>query len=428
MLLINIGTLVQTHQTTPEIVKGKAMLQIPSISYAWLRIQDGLIHSFGTVETLESTLDSFPNEEIIDLNGALVMPTWVDCHTHLVFAGSRDDEFQWRLQGKGYEEIANEGGGILNSAKKLQQATEEELYKSAEKRFSQLVSLGTGAFEMKSGYGLTTEAELKILRVVRRLKENFPEVPIKATFMGAHAVPKESTKEAYLDLVCNEMIPQVAAEGLAEYCDVFCDRGFFTHAEANLVLQTAKKYGLKSRVHANELGHTGGVNAAIENNALSADHLEHLNEDEIENLKYSKVMPVFLPGTSFFLGIPYGPAWELIEKDMPFALASDYNPGSCPSGNMNLLASIASTQMKLPIEAIVNATTINAAYALELENEVGCIAPGARANFMVLEPGQALSFIPYNFGMFKPAQVYIGGKKWPEVFEKKAEKFANMPL
>jgi imidazolonepropionase len=414
MLFTHIGTIVQAHPDTPEKVKGQKLLEIPQLKNAWLRVIDSKIESMGSMDNLPA----WEGEEVVDLQGALLMPTWVDCHTHLVFAGSREEEFQWRLQGKGYEQIAAEGGGILNSAKKLQAASEDELYELAVKRMAMLVGFGTGTFEMKSGYGLTTEAELKILRVIRRLKNNFPEIPIKATFMGAHAVPKETNKADYMRLVCEEMIPQIAAEGLADYCDVFCDRGFFTPSEATQVLMAGKAHGMQPRIHANELGHTGGVDVAIDTKALSADHLEHLNDDEIENLRLSNVMPVFLPGTSFFLGIPYGPAWQLIERDMAFALASDFNPGSCPSGNMNLLASIACTQMKLPVEVVVNATTVNAAYALGLENEIGAIAPGFRANFKTLEPGQTLAAIPYNFGTFMPAKVFVGGKLQQEVFEK----------
>ncbi len=407
-LLFNIKGLLQTHEGPTTVKKGKAMQELPRINNAWLLIEDGKIADMGKMQDLPDIKDA----EKMDLTGRYVLPTWVDSHTHLVYASDREDEFIDRLKGKSYQEIAAKGGGILNSAKKVQQADEDDLYNSARRRLIDLIKLGTGAMEIKSGYGLTTDAELKMLRVIRRLKEEFP-IPIKATFMGAHAVPAEykDDKDAYLDLVVQEMLPKVAEEQLADFVDIFCEKGFFDLADTEKVLLAAEKYRLRSKIHVNQFNSFGGVQLATEHQALSVDHLEELSKNDIEALKNGRTLPVALPGCSFFLGIPYTPARRLIDNDLPLVLASDMNPGSAPSGNMNLVNALACIKMKMLPDEVINASTINAAHAMEVDDQVGSIAKGKNANLIITKDIPSYGYMPYAFGTNCIETVLINGKE-----------------
>ena len=407
-LLFNIKGLLQTDEGPTTVKKGKAMQELPRINNAWLLIEDGKIADMGKMQDLPEIKDA----ERTDLSGRYVLPTWVDSHTHLVYASDREDEFIDRLKGKSYQEIAAKGGGILNSAKKVQQADEDDLYNSARRRLIDLIKLGTGAIEIKSGYGLTTDAELKMLRVIRRLKEEFP-IPIKATFMGAHAVPEEykDDKDAYLDLVVQEMLPLVAEEQLADYVDIFCEEGFFDLADTKKVLLAAEKYRLRSKIHVNQFNSFGGVKLATEHQALSVDHLEELSTNDIEALKEGRTLPVALPGCSFFLGIPYTPARRLIDNDLPLILASDMNPGSAPSGNMNMVNALACIKMRMLPDEVINASTINAAHAMEVDDQVGSIAKGKNANLIITKDIPSYGYMPYAFGTNCIETVLINGKE-----------------
>ena len=384
---------------------GTEMSHLDSIENAYLIIKDGIITDFGSMNSLPEI--SLPS---IDANNGYVIPSFIDSHTHIVFAKSREEEFVMRIKGKSYEEIAAAGGGILNSARKLQAMSEDELFESAKARLFEVISYGTGAIEIKSGYGLTVEDELKMLRVIKRLKAISP-ITIKATFLGAHAIPTEfkQNREAYINLVINEMLPKISAENLAEYCDVFCDQGFFTVDETERILIAAKQYGLKAKIHGNELGYTGGVQVAVKHQAISVDHLEYTGEAEISSLKNGNTMPVGLPNCSFFLGIPYAPGRQIIDAGLPFCLASDYNPGSSPNGRMSFVVSLACTQMKLTPEEAINATTINGAYALELSHTHGSITKGKLGNIIITKPIPSLAFIPYSFGVDMIDKVIIAG-------------------
>lgn len=376
---------------------GKEMAELTHINDAFLLLKNGLIADFGHSSTLENLAPTA--DEIIDATGKMVLPSFIDSHTHIVFAKSREEEFVMRIKGKSYEEIAAAGGGILNSARKLQSMSEDELFESAKERLFEVIASGTGAIEIKSGYGLTVQDELKMLRVIKRLKDVSP-ITIKATFLGAHAIPTEykSNRNGYIRLIIDEMLPQIAAEQLADYCDVFCDQGFFTVEETAEILIAALGYGLKAKIHGNELGYTGGVQVAVKHHALSVDHLEYTGEEEINCLLNSNTMPVGLPNCSFFLGIPYSPARKMIDAGLPFCLASDYNPGSSPNGRMSFVVALACTQMKLTPEEAINAATINGAYALELSKTHGSITRGKLANIMITKPISSLAFIPYHFG------------------------------
>jgi imidazolonepropionase len=386
-------------------VRGKALNHSNLMQDAWLWVEDGKIKSFGKM----SEMTAPDGIDAIDCSGRYVLPSFCDAHSHLVFAAWRENEMEMRLSGMNYLEIAAKGGGILNSARRLQDCPEEVLYESARQRLSELISLGTGALEIKSGYGLSIEAELKMLRVVARLKESSP-IPLKATFLGAHAIPKEYTnRRDYIQLVCREMIPAVAAEGLADYCDVFCDTGFFTEEETVEILETGLKFGLKPKVHANELARSGGVQAAVKVGAISADHLECMEQEEIDLLATSSVMPVLLPGTAFFLNIHPPDARRMISAGLPVALASDYNPGTCPSGNMELVLSMAASMLKMQVNESLHAATINGAIAMDLENEAGKIAAGRRANLLITKPIPSLSFIPYHFGQSSIEKILLNG-------------------
>ena len=330
LLIRNIRTLVQAETLRRTVVKGAEMAAVPMIHDAYLLIENERIAAFGPMTECPERAD-----ELLDATGRLVLPSWCDSHTHIVFAATREEEFVDRIRGLSYEEIAARGGGILNSAQKLQTASEEALFEGAWERLQEVIGMGTGAIEVKSGYGLTLESELKMLRVVRRLKEKSP-IPVKASFLGAHAVPSayKTNRSGYIDLVIHDMLPRVAAEGLADYCDVFCDKGFFTPEETDLILKAGWKWGLKPKIHANELGLTGGVQVGVANQAISVDHLEYTSEAEIEALKNSNTLPTLLPGCAFFLGIPFAPARQMMDAGLPVVLASDFNPGSCPSGSV----------------------------------------------------------------------------------------------
>jgi imidazolonepropionase len=407
-LLFNIKGLLQTHNGITAVKRGTAMQELPQIDNAWLLIEDGKIADMGKMQDLPEIKDA----ERTDLSGRYVLPTWVDSHTHLVYASDREDEFIDRLKGKSYQEIAAKGGGILNSAKKIQQTDEDELYNAARSRLIDLIKLGTGAVEIKSGYGLTTDAELKMLRVIRSLKREFP-LPIKATFMGAHAVPAEfkDDKDAYLDIVIQEMLPMVAEEQLADFVDVFCEKGFFDLADTEKILLAAEKYQLRSKIHVNQFNSFGGVQLATEHQALSVDHLEELSTNDINALKNSRTLPVALPGCSFFLGIPYTPGRRLIDNDLPLVLASDMNPGSAPSGNMNMVNALACIKMKMLPEETINASTINAAHAMQVDDQVGSIAKGKNANLIITKVLPSYGYMPYAFGTNCIETVLINGKK-----------------
>ncbi len=409
-LFTNIGELLQVREKTTNPLAGKEMSEVPSIENAWLLAEGNLIARYGKMDDLADVSDA----ERIDLSGRKVMPAWVDSHTHIVFAKSREEEFVMRLKGRSYEEIAASGGGILNSAKKLQQTSEDELYRSAEIRLNEVRALGTGAIEIKSGYGLTTDSELKMLRVIKRLRENYPDMPIKSTFLGAHALPVEykERREDFIRLIIDEMLPKVAEQGLAEYCDVFCERGFFTYDETDRILQAAAKYDMKPKVHANELDYSGGVQVGVKNKAISVDHLEFVGKEELEALDGSGTMPTLLPSTAFFLDIDYAPARKIIDYGLPVAVASDYNPGSTPSGRMPLVMSLACIKMKMTPAEALNAMTINGAFAMEIEDKCGSITKGKLANLIVLNKEvPSLDFLPYAFGTDWIDEVYISGRK-----------------
>jgi len=407
-LFIDIKELIQVRELDVMKVCGKNMGILPIIKNAFLIIKDDVIIDFGSMNTLGIK----KSDKVIDLTGKLVLPTWCDSHTHLVFADTREEEFVNRIKGLTYQEIAEKGGGILNSSKKLQNKPEIELYEDAEIRLKELIKNGTGAIEIKSGYGLTFESELKILRVIKKLKENF-SLPIKATFLGAHAIPnkyKEKRAE-YIQLIIDKMIPEIAKEKLADYIDVFCEKGYFTTTETNQILKAGRKYGLIPKIHVNQFNSIGGVKVGVKNNALSVDHLEVLTDEDLSILSKSDTMPVALPSCSFFLGIPYTNARKLIDTNVPMAIASDYNPGSSPSGNMNFVVSLACIKMRMTPEEAINAATINAAYALNLSNKIGSISKGKVANFIITKPIKSYSSIPYAFADNYIEKVYLEGKE-----------------
>lgn len=405
ILIKNIKGLVLVCTDTSEIVAGASMSQLPVIERACLLIRNGTIHWFGPMD------QNAPEraDQVIDATGRFVFPCFVDSHTHMVFAGSRESEFVDKIKGMCYEEIAKKGGGILNSAKRLQNTSEEELYDSALERLEEVISTGTGAIEIKSGYGLTTEDEMKMLRVARRLKES-TSVVIKTTFLGAHAIPANILRQEYIEKVIKEMIPKVAGEGLAEYCDVFCEEGFFTPDETRQILEQGLKYGLKPKIHANQLNISGGVQVGVACGAISVDHLESIGRDEIDCLKNSNTIPTLLPGAAFFLNMNYPPARDLISAGLPVTLASDYNPGSAPSGNMPLILSLACIKMKMSPEEAIIASTINGAFALEIQHQLGSISVGKVANVFITKPIPSTNFFPYAFGSRLIETVILNGQ------------------
>lgn len=408
LLITDIKSLFGILPLEVHLLKGKEMQHTETIANAWLYARDGLIVDFGSGDVPSAYLNA---TTCINAHGKLVLPSYIDSHSHIVFAATREEEFVMRIKGKTYEEIAAAGGGILNSAAKLQKLSEDELFASAYERLFEVIFQGTGALEIKSGYGLTVADELKMLRVIKRLQEVSP-IPIKATFLGAHAIPiaYKNNREGYIELIIDEMLPAVAKYELASYCDVFCDQGFFTPNETLRILKAAAQHGLKAKIHGNELGYTGGVQAAVEARALSVDHLEYTGDAEIDCLLQSTTMPVALPGCSFFLGIPYAPVRKMIDAGLPVCLASDYNPGSTPNGRMGFVFSLACTQMKLTPEEALNAITINGAYALELSNELGSITKGKKANLIITNEVPSLAYLPYHFGSDAIDQVILNGK------------------
>lgn len=406
-LYSNIKQLVHTESIGQEkkVVKGEAMRHLKNIDEAWLLTENGLIVDFGPMSAMP---ESIQGEKNIDCTGRFILPAWVDSHTHLVFAQWREQEFTQRIQGLSYEEIARRGGGILNSAGRMKETDENALYESAIQRLHEVIQQGTGAIEIKSGYGLDTEQELKMLRVIRRIKENAP-IPVKASFLAAHTYPLAFRKnhQGYIDLIINNMLPRVASEGLADYMDVFCERGFFSQEETEQLLEAGLRYGLKPKIHANQLYNSGGVQAGVAYGAISVDHLETIDETEITCLLNSNTIPTLLPGAAFFLNMHYQPARRMIDAGLPIALASDYNPGSCPSGNMNFIISLACTQMQMLPEEAIMAATLNAAAALEMENELGSIARGKKAHLILSKPMPSLAFWPYRFGDSPIEQVIL---------------------
>jgi len=394
-LIRNIKELVQIRDTDTVKVSGAAMKDLPCIKNAFLLIEKGLIADFGPMTECPALVDV----KTIDAGGKFVLPAWCDSHTHLVYAASREGEFVDRIKGLTYEEIAQKGGGILNSAKKLAAADEETLFKSTQQRLSEIISQGTGAVEIKSGYGLNTEAELKMLRVIKRLKQE-SNILIKATFLGAHAIPLpyKDNPEAYVDEIIKEMLPKIAKEGLADYIDVFCETGYFTVAQTDRILKAGEKYGLTPKIHVNQFNSIGGVQVGIENKALSLDHLEVLTAADLDALKSGNAMPVALPGCSFFLSIPYTPARRIIDAGLPLALASDFNPGSTPSGNMNFVVATACIKMNMTPEEAINAATLNGAYAMGLSNQMGSITKGKKAHLIITKAIPSLNYMPYAFG------------------------------
>jgi imidazolonepropionase len=390
-----------------KLKRGKEMALLNGIEGpCYLLVKDKKIHSFGPVSEAPENAD-----RIIHADGQYILPGWCDSHTHIVFAASREHEYIMRLKGKSYEEIAAAGGGILNSAEKLRKTDEDALYDSASIRLEEVMNMGTTAIEIKSGYGLSTESELKMLRVIRKLKEQYP-ITIKASFLAAHAIPPEykNNRDEYIRIIIENMLPKVHDEGLADYCDVFCDTGFFTVEETDKVLKAAAKYGLKAKIHANELANSGGVQVGIANDAISVDHLEMIEDVEIEALLNSQTIPTVLPSVSYFLGIRYAPARKMIDRGLGVCIATDYNPGSSPSGNIPFLLSLACNRMKLLPEEAINAVTINGACAMELEGELGSISLGKKANLILTRTIPSLGFIPYAFGSNHIDKVMIEGK------------------
>ena len=413
ILIENIKKLVLTEEKPCKFVSGKAMSELNNIDDAWLLIRKGKIADFGSMNNMEKTNLLFKTEEVkvIDASGKLVFPSFVDSHTHLVYPASREIEYVDKIKGLSYEEIAKRGGGILNTARKMKEIPEEELYKQAMQRLDEIIAYGTGAVEIKSGYGLSTESELKMLRVIKRLKKNSP-LTIRANFLGAHAVPPEyqGRQTEYVDKVINEMLPQVAEEGLADFVDVFCDKGFFTVEDTERILKAGQKQGLRGKIHANELDYSGGIQAGVKYNALSVDHLEYTGDAEIEALRNSETMPTILPGAAFFLGMVYAPARKIIDAGLPVAMASDFNPGSAPSGNMQFILSMASIAYQLLPEEALYATTLNTAYAMGISDKLGSITRGKIANVFITKKIPGIEFMPYAFGSNKVETVILNGE------------------
>lgn len=399
LLIKNIKGLAGIRAEDVVRVSGKEMSHLETIRDAWLLIKNGIIDDFGDMKHPKSELQPGGLLDVIDASGKFVFPSFCDPHTHIVYSGSREAEFTDKLKGLSYAEIARRGGGILNSAKLLHNTSEDELYEQSMTRINEVTALGTGALEIKSGYGLNTEDELKMLRVIRRIRKS-SSLEIRSTFLGAHALPEEfrNKREEYVDLVINEMIPLVASEELADYIDVFCDEGFFTVEDTERILMTGMKYGLTAKLHANELGFSGGVQAGVKYNALSVDHLECSGDEEIEALLGTETMPTLLPGSAFFLGLPDPPVRKMIDAGLPVALASDYNPGSSPSGNMKLVISLGCIRWKLLPEEAINAATINSAYAMGISETHGSITRGKVANLFITKPIPSIGFMPYAFG------------------------------
>ena len=406
-LITNIKELLQVRETPVNKVSGKEMATLPTIKNAFLLLENDVIAAFGT-------MDNCPKinaDTTIDASGKIVLPTWCDSHTHLVYAGNREQEFVDRINGLSYEEIANRGGGILNSAKRLNETSEEAIYNQSKVRLEEVMQLGTGAVEIKSGYGLSVEGELKMLRVIKKLAENYP-IKIKSTFLGAHAFPTEfkENHSAYIDIIINEMLPAIAAENLADYIDAFLETGYFSVEETEKIMEAGKKYGLQAKIHVNQFTAINGIAACVKHNALTVDHLEIVTDDDIEALKNSDTMAVALPSCSYFISIPYTPARKMIDAGLPLALASDFNPGTTPSGNMNFVVATACIKMKITPEEAINAATINGAYAMGISQTHGSITVGKKANVIITKAINSYYQLPYAFGSNLIDQVIIEGK------------------
>ncbi|UWY27821.1 imidazolonepropionase [Flavobacterium sp. TR2] len=406
-LITNIQELLQVRETPIAKVSGAEMAELPTIKNAFLIIKDNLIEDFGSMDNLPK----INADKIIDATGKVILPSWCDSHTHIVYAGNREQEFVDRINGLSYEEIANRGGGILNSAKKLNETSEEEIYEQSKIRLEEVMHLGTGAVEIKSGYGLTVDGELKMLRVIKKLAENYP-IAIKATFLGAHAFPLhyKDDKAGYLDEIINEMLPEISKDKLADYVDVFCESGYFSVEETEKIMEAGLAFGLKPKIHVNQFNSIGGIQSGVKFNALSVDHLEIMNSEDIQALKNTETMPVALPSCSYFLSIPYTPAREMIKAGLPLALATDFNPGSTPSGNMNFVVATACIKMKMTPEEAINAATINGAYAMGLSETHGSITKGKKANLILTKPISSYYQIPYAFGSNLIESVFIEGR------------------
>ena len=409
ILIKNIGSLI-TVSSNSELKKGGKMKELPSIKNAWLKIKDNRILDFGGMDNWEG-IDDWNEFNIIDAKEGTVLPSWCDSHSHIVYAGSREQEFVDKINGLSYEEIAKKGGGILNSSLVLKTTSEQDLYNQSMKRIDEVIKGGTGAIEIKSGYGLDTEQEIKMLRVIKKIKETSP-ITIKSTFLGAHAIPNsyKENSDQYVQKIINEMIPEIANEKLADYIDVFCDKGFFTAEQTEKILKAGLDYGLKGKIHANELDFSGGIQVGVKMGAISVDHLEFTSDEEIKCLKDSKTIPTLLPSTAFFLGLIYPPARKMIDSGLPITLASDYNPGSSPSGNIEFILSLACIKLKMTPEEAINALTINGAHAMEVQNELGSIEKGKIANLIITEKLPSNAFIPYSFGKSLIKKVIIQGK------------------
>lgn len=405
-VITNISKILHVEQNGQPYKRGAQLGDFPLTENAWLLLENGKIANYGSHDTAAP-----PADETIDAQQGMVLPSWVDSHSHLVYAGTREEEFAQRLRGMSYAEIAARGGGILNSAKKLRDTSDDELYAQAAGRLTELIAMGTGALEIKSGYGLTTESELKMLRTARQLAKNF-DLPIKTSFLGAHAIPEKfkNDRQAYLRLMIDEMLPAVARENLADYVDVFCEDGYFTVSETEQIIEAAKKYQLRAKLHLNQFTSLGGIQAAVAAGAVSADHLEVMTDADIQCLAQSNTVATLLPGCSLFLEIPYAPARDLIRENAIVALATDFNPGSAPSGNMNLMVALACIKMKMTPEEAISAATLNGAAALELSHELGSIEKGKRANLIITKPLNSTAFLPYNFGHNHISRVLLNGK------------------
>lgn len=406
-LIINIKELLQVREAGIVKVSGKEMAHLPLLNDAWLLIENNLIAGFGTMDSCPDTNE----HEIIDATNKAVLPAWCDSHTHIVYAGNRVQEFVDRINGLSYEEIFNRGGGILNSSKKLNESSENDIYEQSKERLEEVMQQGTGAVEIKSGYGLTVEGELKMLRVIKRLKEEYP-VAIKATFLGAHAFPLEykENHSGYIDLIVNEMLPKIAEEKLADYIDAFLETGYFSVEETERIMEAGKKYGMAAKIHVNQFTAINGIKACVKHDALSVDHLEIVTDEDIKALKGSNTMPVALPTCSFFISIPYTPARKMMDAGLPLALATDFNPGTTPSGNMNLVVATACIKMKMTPEEAINAATLNGAYAMGLSETHGSITIGKRANLIITKPVASYYQLPYAFGSNLIETVIIEGK------------------
>lgn len=408
ILIKNIQSLVNVVEQPDKWVAGEAMSHLNTLDDAWLFIEDGKIKDFGRMDSLK---EQDIRGQVLDASGRMVFPSFCDSHTHLVYAGSREIEYGDKIRGLSYEEIARRGGGILNSSRLLHNTPEDSLYEQSLRRIHEIIALGTGAVEIKSGYGLTVEDELKMLRVTKRLKETTP-ITIKSTFLGAHSIPAEYKEDtdSYVDMVVNEMLPEVGRQDLADYVDVFCDRGFFTVEQTDRILEASAHYGLQPKIHANELDYSGGIQVGVKHRALSVDHLEYTGDEEIQALLKSRTMPTLLPGAAFFLGLVDPPVRKMIQAGLPIALASDYNPGSSPSGNMKFIMSLGTIKLKMLPEEVIHATTSNGAYAMGVHDELGTISRGKKGNVFITRPIPTYQFMPYAYGSYLIDQVILNGE------------------